>query len=129
MRHRKQLKHIFFHTLDCGGADLRRFGSPFSYSPISSDGIMYFDGNDLVRRGPNGGLSSNPGIINLTLSFRLRIPFKTRYVLSAQNAQSVNITNNVLDILINTAQKLIIQAYNYSLWGRFTNWESDIAQK
>ena len=57
--------HESLITLDCGGADLRRLGSPLSYSPMSSDGIMYFDGNDFVRLGPNGGLSSNPGIFEV----------------------------------------------------------------
>lgn len=73
---RKGLKHIFLHTLDCGGADLRRFGSPLSYSPMFSDGIMYFDGKDLVRRGPNGGLSSYPGMINFDVIYSFKDTFQ-----------------------------------------------------
>ena len=67
-----------FPTLDWGGADLRRFGSPLSYSPIFSDGIIYLEGNDLVRLGPTGGLSSNPGILIIFFS-------EHQYMISSYN--------------------------------------------
>ena len=75
---KKNIIDTCFPTFDWGGADLRRFGSPLSYSPIFSDGIIYFEGNDLVRLGPTGGLSSNPGILIIFFS-------EHQYIISSYN--------------------------------------------